>query len=238
MSNLIRLIRRHSHLVMLLITGLLVPLITELAASWLQETLGSTPARLIQILAGLVAVAVVLWVLYLALNRRPEMVELVPEEERPARFPGLIVLVGTRKDKDPDELSHTPAIVYHLEQEDAGGEPLRACWLIASGGVGGSLSVARAVRARYSDRCQMHVCEIADPFGVQDTYRTVRRIYEHEAGQDGLAPEQVIADFTGGTTPMSAGMVLACRDRWPMQYMFGRPDEIVSTPKRVRFEIE
>jgi hypothetical protein len=166
------------------------------------------------------------------------LLELVPEEERPPRYPGLIVLVGAgRKYVSPEELSHNPAIEYHLDRGGAGGEPLRVCWLIATAGTNGSVHVAREVRKRYGSRCdKMILRALNSAFDVQEAYRLVRRIYAEEAAEHGLAPEQIIADFTGGTKPMSVGMVLACRDRWPMQYMYWRKDEVASTPLYVRFK--
>jgi hypothetical protein len=147
------------------------------------------------------------------------------------------VLVGIgRRDVEPQALSHNAAIEYHLDREEAGGEPLRVCWLIATGGVRGSVPVARAVRERYGLRCaQMIIHVLNSPFDLQEAYRLVRRIYTEEATQHGLAPQQIISDFTGGTKPMSAGMILACQDQWPMQYMFGREGEVASTPLRVDF---
>jgi hypothetical protein len=238
MSRLLESLRRHRNLVLLLVSGLLVPLFTNMASSWLEMTIGRTPNRLMQLLAIGVALIVGLWVLHLALGRQ-EPLELVPEEERPPRHPGLIVLVGIgRKDTKPEELSHNLAIEYHLSCEEAGGDALRVCWLIATSGVRGSVPIAREVRERYSDRCQLHIRGLHDAFDVQEAYRLVRRIYTEEAAEHGLAPEQVIADFTGGTKPMSAGMILACQDRWPMQYMFGREGEVASTPLLVRFRAD
>lgn len=235
MQRLMGRLRRHRYLVILLLSGLLVPLTTNLGSSWLETTLGQTSNRLLQLLALGVALVVGLWVLNLALDRE-EPVELVPEEERPPRYPGLIVLVGTgRKGAGPEELSHQPAIEYHLEREEAGSEPLRVCWLIATGGLMGSVPVARQVRSRYSDRCQMHLRVLADAFDVEEAYHLAHRIYTQEATECGLTPDQIIADFTGGTKPMSAGVILACQDRWPMQYMFGRKGEVASTPILVRF---
>ncbi len=230
-------LRRHRNLVLLLISGLLAPLITNLASSWLEMTIGRTPNRLMQLLAIGVALIVGLWVLHLVLGKQ-EPLELVPEEERPPAFPGLIVLVGTgRKDTNPEKLSHNQAVEYHLTCEEAGGETLRVCWLIATGGVKGSVPVAREVRKRYESRCdKMILHTLNSAFDVQETYLLVRRIYAEEAAEHGLDADQIIADFTGGTKPMTAGMVLACREgRWPMQYMSGREGEIVSTPMLVRF---
>ena len=238
MSSLLESLRRHRNLVLVFISALLLPLITNLASSWLELTIGQTPNRLTQLLAAGIALAVGLSVLLRVLGKQ-EPLELVPEEERPPRFPGLIVLVGVgRKDVEPEKLSHNSAIEHHLDCEEAGGEPVRVCWLIATGGVKGSVPVAREVRKRYESRCdKMILHALNSAFDVQEAYLLVRRIYAEEAAKYGLDAGQIIADFTGGTKPMTAGMVLACREgRWPMQYMSGRGGEIVSTPMLVRFQ--
>lgn len=230
-------VRRYRNLVLLFISGLLLPLVTNLASAWLEKTVGATPSRLLQLLAILIAVVVGLWVLAIILGK-PRPVELVPQELRPPRYPGLIVLVGKgRSDAKPDELSHLPAIEYHLARQEAGGDPLRVCWLIATAGKDGSMLVAMDLKKHYGERCKVIICELKSAFDVQETYDLVRRIYQKEAVQPeiGLQPEQIIADCTGGTTLMSVGMALACRDRWPMQYMIGRTGEIAPTPVLVRF---
>lgn len=229
MQGMVNSLRRHRNLILLLISGL-VALLTELAGSWLDTTLGRAPSQLIRLLAIGALLAVALWAFYLALGKRPSL-ELVPQEERPSRFPGLIVLVGPgRAGADPDSLSHNPAIEYHLDCEEAGGEPLRVCWLITTAGEQGGLPVAQAVRRAYQDRCEVLIRMLRDAFSLQEAHRLVHSIYTEEAREHGLEPEQVIADFTGGTKPMSAGMALACQDRWPMQYMTGGKDPIASIP--------
>ena len=236
MSRLMHLLRRQRYLVLLLVSGLLVPLVTELAGSWLEATIGRTPSQLIQLLAICVALAVALWALYLALGKQ-EPLELVPKEQRPTRFPGLIVLIGPgREGTDPKSLSHNPAIEYHLSREEAGGEPLRACWLIATAGEKGSVPVTMEVQKRYEDRCELIIETLKDAFDLEETYQLVHSIYTQKAAEKGLAPDQIIADYTGGTKPMSAGMVLACREEyWPMQYMTGGTEIIASVPLFVRF---
>ena len=237
MHTLTNWLRRNRNLVLLFISGLLVPLVTELAGSWLEATLGQTPSQLVQLLALCVAMAVGLWVLYLALGKR-QVLELVPLEQRPPCFPGLVVLVGPgRKGTDPTALSHNQAIEYHLGDKEAGGEPLRVCWLIATAGEKGSLPVAQQVRGRYHDRCTVKIKLVHDAFGIQEMHQIIHTIYTQEAAEYDLAPNQIIADFTGGTKPMSAGLVLACRDRWPMQYMTGGRKNIASVPMFVQFAL-
>jgi hypothetical protein len=44
---------------------------------------------------------------------------------------------------------------------------------------------------------------------VEAAYGAVRAVFEREAAEEGLAPGDVVADVTGGTKPLTAGMVLA-----------------------------
>ena len=96
--------------------------------------------------------------------------------------------------------------------------------------------MAMALYERYKDRCRMEICPISDAFDLQEVSEMVREIYEKKVPDAGLKPSQVITDFTGGTAPMSAGAVLACREEcWPMQYMTGGRKDIASVPIFVRF---
>lgn len=205
--------RRYRGLILLVLSGFIVPLLTNLFSGWLEKSVGETPTRMAQLVAIGVAATVALGGLYLALSRERREWVLVPKEKRPPQFPGLIVLVGPgREEEDPLQGPCGPAIEYHLPT-------LKFCWMIASEE---GQPVAEALRQQYEGRCQVKVVPVGGAFEVQDVYETVRNIYLQEAPKAGLAPEQVIADFTGGTKVMSAGMILACGDRWPMQYMSGR----------------
>ncbi|MCP4516379.1 MAG: hypothetical protein GY824_14265, partial [Delftia sp.] len=154
MSGLIGLLRRHRNLVLLLISGLLVPLITDLASAWLQRTLGQTPAQSLQLLALLLGALLALSALALALRDEPEAVALVSRDAQPPRCQGLIALVGPgRPGDDPMRQAAVRAIEYHLGDD----ETLRVCWLIASSGEGGSVPVAEQIRRAYQSRCSMVV---------------------------------------------------------------------------------
>ena len=340
MSEWIDLLRRQRNLALLLISGLLAPLITNLASSWMEQTWGQTTAQLAQLVALLLAAMVALGALALALRTRPQDVALVSRDAQPPRCRGLIALVGPgRRDDDPMQQAAVRAIEYHLADKG----DLQVCWLIASSGEGGSVPVAERIRRAYEERCQIFIREVGNAFAVQQTYDVVRRIYEREldsAGQErdvargevewarllhlrrvlatrfnkselrtlcfglGIAherlpgetiqdmalellnycdrrrrvdqlveigqrmrpdvswepdaapplarggatetpsppegitlrPEQVMADFTGGTKPMTAGMVLACGHDRPMQYTTGYKPGIASTPLLVQFQ--
>lgn len=239
MESFARQMRRHRHLVLLLLSGFVVPLLTNLLSSWMEKTFGQSPAQFIQLLAIGLAVTMGLWVLYLALRQERRAWVLVPREQQPPRYTGLIVLVGPgRPEEDPLQGPTGPAIEYHLAStstELSTGDTLKVCWLLASSQ---GVPVAEALRGRYESRCRVLVRQIYKPFDIQETYEVVQRIYLEEALTEGLSPDQVVADFTGGTKTMTAGMVLACGDRWPMQYMTGRKQAAVSTPILVRFQAE
>lgn len=255
MSQWRQIVRRYSRLLLVLVTGMLIPIITNLASSWLEQTVGQTPNRLLQLLAIGVLAALALWALSVVARDKQEPLVLVPRDARPKPMPGLIALVGRGRPGEEAKIegqAAVKAIRYHLgdgdgsTQDAAGGAALKVCWLVASTGEKGSVGMARQIR-KLCDRpgCAIEIREVGNAFSVQDTYDVVQEIYNHEIyGEEfkalGLSPDQVISDFTSGTAPMTAGMVLACGRYRPMQYTTGRPaksgePEIASVPLLVQF---
>jgi hypothetical protein len=114
---------------------------------------------------------------------------------------GLIWLFG------PGQFEH---LLFALEHHREGGGAAH-CWLVMQQGI-------PAVRERFGQlsrrlaeggvTAQLHPVYVEQP-DVQASYEAVRAVFEREAAEEGLAPEEVIADVTGGTKPMTAGMVLA-----------------------------
>ena len=114
---------------------------------------------------------------------------------------GLIWLFG------PGQFEH---LLFALEHHRRGGGAAH-CWLVMQQGV-------PAVRERFGElsqrlaeggvTTQLHPVYVEQP-DVQASYEAVRAVFEREATEEGLSPGQVIADVTGGTKPMTAGMVLA-----------------------------
>jgi CRISPR/Cas system-associated protein Csm6 len=148
---------------------------------------------------------------------------------------GLIVLVGTgRPGEDPMSQSAGIAIEYHMSAGQESG--LEMCWLIATAGESGSLPIAQKLKEACQARnVKADIRTVSDPFSVQESYDLVQRIYDEEVPKASLSEREVIADFTGGVKPMSAGMILACGDRRPMQYMYGRKEGIASIPRIIEF---
>jgi len=234
MHSFISRIRRHRNLLWLAVSALLIPLLQDLAGNWLTATFGETPARILQIFSALVLVAFLIWLLYATLGKEAP-IEIVAEERRPPRHPGLITLVSHKSPVQERLPAHEFALRYHLAEEAAGGDALRHCWLLATGGASGTVPEARRLRDVYGERCRIVIKEIRDPFDLYETYKVVQAIYvEAQTGADPLQAQEIIGDFTGGTTPMSAGVTLACHGNGPMQYIQGGTEKFASVPIWVR----
>jgi hypothetical protein len=210
-----------------LVTLLGVGVVGNLVAALVTVLTGTSVWALILSTVSILVLLAAVW----AISRRSDLV-LVPKEQRPDQHPGLIVLVGTgREGEDPMKQSAGVAIEHHRPA-------LKVCWLIASRGEKGSLPVAQELEEAYeAEGLEIRIRTVADAFDVQESYDRVERIYADEVPKAGLTEAQVIADFTGGTKPMSAGMILACGEERPMEYTYGRKDGIASMPRRVDLEI-
>jgi hypothetical protein len=177
-----------------------------------KEALGLWGAWILAAILLIVAVAIMI---YQTVRRAAVGRVGINEGLRPERRRGLIVLVSSHKATAP------AAIEYHLDEET-----LQVLWLIASSQ---TLAVAGELAERYRGRINA-ICwgedYRVDPDRVEYTYNLVQRIFEQESLDRKLAPQEIIADITGGMKPMTAGMALAClahnRD---MQYMVSVRDE-------------
>jgi len=141
------------------------------------------------------------YLLYRLDRRRERAVQAEVDESRQAPpCPGLIWLFG------PGPFGHLLAALEH--HREGGGAA--HCWLVMQ-----DVEPVRASFNRLAGQLleqelptQLHPCYIGEP-DVRAAYRAVRAVFEREAAEEGLRPDQVIADITGGTKPMTAGMVLA-----------------------------
>lgn len=175
-------------LVVSLLADLAYDLLTALAVAW-------GPVIAILLLTGLA------YVLYRQDRRRWRAVRAVVDESRLAPpHPGLIWLLG------PGRLDH---LLFALEHHRQGGGATH-CWLV--------MQNAEPVREAFNHLSQQLLEQGAttrlhpvyvQQLDVQAAYQAVRSIFEREAGEAGLQPDQVIADVTGATKPMTSGMVLA-----------------------------
>ena len=126
----------------------------------------------------------------------------------PRQQMGLIVMA----DANGDALRS--AIEYCLPS-------LKHCWLLASRD---TVATAQALVAQYQGQVPNfyygELGYLVDPDQIQATYDTVVRIFDTEAPAAGLQPHDIVADISGGSKAMTAGVALAClaRDR-DMQFL-------------------
>jgi hypothetical protein len=116
----------------------------------------------------------------------------------------LIILVSRE-----DHAMHS--IKYHKGQGK-----LKHVWLLPSSDkekdcFGGS---SRDTADKIIETCdklgvKAEIAQEVSPADAQDTFDAVRRIYRN-ASKYGLNPVDIGADFTGGTKPMTLGMIMAC----------------------------
>lgn len=134
-----------------------------------------------------------------------------------ARRRGLIALVSYGQ-----QVPAEAAIRYH--QRPTAAEPgLQICWLIAGPGEGeqSSLQNAYHLRDKYGQEgIEFFILQVKDADDPKETFHLVQGIFNQCDLQYGIPPQQMIADFTGGTKGMTAGMVLACTlPDWDLQHM-------------------
>ncbi len=113
---------------------------------------------------------------------------------KPEKARGLIAFVSL------SERAHLEkALDYHEPQ-------LEWVWLIATSE---TEAMAEELRQAYeSAGFQIKVQPLAHPFELLKIKEVVEHIYATQL--EGLPETEVVADFTGGTKPMSAAMIFAC----------------------------
>lgn len=140
----------------------------------------------------------------IGLRRRIEESVDIAEEPGVAPRRGLIWMVS-------HNVGHAVFAIHH----HYGARPphtLERCWLLISEG-------NDELEARRRDLCEQlqdlgidlkpETVYMPRP-DIECAYRTVERIYREKLPAAGLSPSDVIADVTGGTKAMTAGMTLAC----------------------------
>ena len=142
------------------------------------------------------------YLLYWRDRQRRRAVRAVVDESRLVPpHAGLVWLFG------PGQFQH---LLFALEHHRRGGGAAH-CWLVMQEGIA-------PVKERFGELSQrlaedgvatrLHPVYIAQP-DMQAVHEAVRAVFEREAAEEGLTPDQIVADITGGTKPMTAGMVLA-----------------------------
>lgn len=184
-------------------------LIIQLGIDWSNQPglwQGSYTFTLIVIALTLAAFAVISY------QNRPGHLYLLPERKpRPRR--GLILLISKHKAAAPT------IIQYHCGT-------LTHCWLIATSQ---SAEIAAELAADFADE-GIEFYFGAPHYQVNDddaasTHRLVKHILTVDAPAQGLSKVDLIADITGGSKPMTAGLFLACvSEQTPVEYVLAKKD--------------
>lgn len=118
----------------------------------------------------------------------------VSDKPKPRQYRGLIAFVSLAQRAHLER-----AIQYH-------GEKLERVWLVATKD---AEELASEIQAEYQGPFRyLEFVSLNDPWDLQAVRAVIEGIYRERLGA--LAEEDVIADFTGGTKPMTVGMIFAC----------------------------
>jgi len=118
------------------------------------------------------------------------------------------------------------AIDYHAGGAERPGK-LEHVWMIVTPEMDDQAKQLRAYAESRGIKC--HELDLPDEYDANRCYQLVRDVFQVHAPAQQVAPAEVIADITGGTKPMTAGMLLACDDlqqmleHVPTQFVMGQP---------------
>jgi len=107
----------------------------------------------------------------------------------------------------PGNFDHLLVALKHHQQHGGAGH----CWLVmeehnepVANAYTGVLQ--KAIEIGLTTRFHPHYIQALD---TRAGYAAVSIILERETAEENLAPEQIVCDVTGGTKPLTAGMLLA-----------------------------
>ena len=170
--------------------ALLVNIISEALIAW-----GGLVAGVGAVIAMSVAAVVFAYGYSVAdIRRRRPGLGPIAHLENPDKHEGLIFLFSR-------EQTLREAIEYHRDA-------LRHCWLLVTPQM--QDQAQQAIHNFPGIRFTLH--SLSHHYNTQQCYRTVQNIYAEEAPRLEIAPRRVISDITGGTKPMTMGMIVACLD--------------------------
>jgi hypothetical protein len=135
-------------------------------------------------------------------RRRGQGLGPIADLPNPHKHQGLIFLFSR-------EETLREAIQYHQPT-------LEHCWLLVTP----EMRDRAAKALGHFPDLPFTLHALGDRYDSQACYQAVLDIYRREAPRQGISPEQVIADITGGTKPMTMGMIVACLEGdYPIEHV-------------------
>jgi hypothetical protein len=116
------------------------------------------------------------------------------DKQHPQPRKGLIAFVSLNQ---TDHVNH--AISYHKIM-------LEHVWLIAT--PKSQPTAAQVITENDGSAVRFSLISLQEEWDIIKAKETINKIYNEQL--DGLTEEDIIADFTGGTKPMTVGMIFAC----------------------------
>lgn len=174
------------------LVAMLVELILEALFTWGGLKMGSIGV------GGLAIITIVFVVFYhRSREARKNAIGAIADLPNPRRYLGIIFLFS-------NERTLRKAVEYHQPE---------FCWLIVTPKMQQPANQAIAnLNAEYPD-LRFDTVPIPNLYDTEACYRAVRNIYQYETARLELDPQEIISDITGGTKPMTMGMILACLER-------------------------
>ena len=189
--------------VLFVVGSLVLGLFSNAAYGLVLLAFGESPWTLMGIVLASAAILPLVYVSFRALVRafgRSQRTQIEEDLRVPPHAALVLLVSANRTAPEPDMIAH------HLQ-----GAALRHCWLVVTPAV---RDLGRHEDLRYtlnSRNVEAHLLEVADARQAEGTYLQVRRAVSEARALLG-ADAPVIVDITGGTKPMTAGAVLACRE--------------------------
>ena len=212
-------------------------LLLETLGSWLQKTFGLNKVVFQLGVIGLIGLAILLTVYFTNLTRKlraifhQEEIQITNVTELRETYFGLITVASYSQ---PGK--QTPAEISVRHHWKHGNGKLRYCWLVCTPD---ALPSARALLSTIQQECRqqntqfylyentpqamppitqvgtsLHIRLVMLESSRKDDPNYMRQLvdslYESASSQTGLSAVDLIADYTGGTKSMTAGVVLAC----------------------------
>jgi hypothetical protein len=215
-----------------IVSFLLGGLLGNVLSNWVYQEFGYLTA----IVSTVVLIAFVLLVIFLAIHitprykdRKREQLKNIIFEPLGDRYKGLIVSISRLNDAKEEIINKIDSIKDINNLEDLNklfelrgvGQTFRAiihhrkelevCWLLyTEGSVEGKEVVEHFIKKFGLSLINTIPIFIEDPYNIKSIHKSINGIYVKGLEEANLHETDVIADITGGTTPMSSAIILAC----------------------------
>jgi len=170
-----------------LLVALLVNMLTEALTTWFGIAFGFATW-------GMLAIATVLFVYiydWVGKRRRHGSLGTPADRTHPPKYKGLIFLFS-REDTLREAIRYHQPILMH-------------CWLIVTP----QMQPAALEAASHYAEVQFSIEPVNDLYDTRACFDIAQNIFQQKAALMHIKLEKIVADITGGTKPMTVGLMLA-----------------------------